>query len=112
MSAHTPGPWELDSAKDDERNVYFIIHGKIPAGINPDFAYPICDTMNRHHCVTPEEDAANARVMAAALKMLEALKYVVEVRKIECSTHAEGFDDICANCKIRAAIAAAEGGAK
>lgn len=108
--SHTAGPWELDSAKDDERNIYHIVHGPVPQGVNPDFGYPICDTMNRHHCVSPEEDAANAHIMAAAWEMLEALKYVVRIRKIECSTHPEGFDDICANCKIRAAIAKATGG--
>jgi hypothetical protein len=48
-------------------------------------------------------------LIAAAWELLEALKYVIQVRKIECSTHPDGFDDICANCKVRAAIAKAEG---
>jgi hypothetical protein len=69
----TPGPWELDSAKDGDSR-YFVIHGQIPAGINADFGYPVADTMNRHHCVAPDEDEANARLISSAPQLLRVAK--------------------------------------
>jgi hypothetical protein len=74
--SHTRGPWELDTAKDRDGR-YHIVNGPIPSGINPEFGYPVCDTSNRHHCITPKEDAANARLIAAAPELLEALKRVI-----------------------------------
>jgi hypothetical protein len=75
-----PGPWELDSAKIEPRGGdearYQIIHGQLPKGINGDFGYPIADTMNRHHCISPEEDAANGRLIAAAPELYEALEHL------------------------------------
>lgn len=64
--------WELDSAKDDTR--YFVIHGQLPKGIKGDFGYPVCDTMNRHHCISPDEDEANAKLIAAAPELLASLE--------------------------------------
>lgn len=69
---HSLGPWELDSAKDGDTR-YFVIHGQLPPGINGDFGYPVCDSSNRHHAISPEEDAANARLIAAAPEMLKQL---------------------------------------
>jgi hypothetical protein len=68
--------WELDSAKDGDTR-YFVIHGELPKGINGDFGYPVCDTMNRHHCISPDEDEANARLIAAAPELLEALELLL-----------------------------------
>jgi hypothetical protein len=74
--SHTPGPWEIDTAKDRDGR-HHIIHGPVPNGVNPDFGYPICDTSNRHHCITPREDADNAHLLKAAPKMLFVLRYVL-----------------------------------
>lgn len=71
--SHTPGPWEIDTAKDRDGR-HHIIHGPVPNGVNPDFGYPICDTSNRHHCITPREDADNARLLAASPQLLAALQ--------------------------------------
>jgi hypothetical protein len=68
--------WELDSAKDGDGR-YFVIHGQLPKGINGDFGYPVCDTMNRHHCISPDEDEANARLIAAAPELLAALSEAI-----------------------------------
>jgi hypothetical protein len=65
--------WTLDSAKDGGGG-YYVIHGQLPKGINGDFGYPVCDTMNRHHCISPEEDEANARLIATAPELLKALE--------------------------------------
>ena len=72
---NTLGPFELDGAKDGD-NHYFIVHGQLPKGLNASYGYPICDSMNRHHCVSPEEDAANGKLFAAAWDLREALKLV------------------------------------
>ena len=72
---HTPGPWELDSAKDADGR-YFIINGQAPKGINEDFGYPVADTLNRHHCISPEEDEGNARILAAAPEMFKLLEAI------------------------------------
>jgi hypothetical protein len=76
---HTPGPWDFDGCTDtgkpsggDAR--YHQIDGPTPKGINPSFPYTVADTLNRHHCITPEEDAANARLISAAPELLTALK--------------------------------------
>ena len=65
------GPWELDSGKfsSDDASRYQIIHAQIPKGIKGDFGYPVADTMNRHHCVSPDEDEANGKLLAAAWDM-------------------------------------------
>lgn len=72
---HTPGPWELDSAKDTDGR-YHIINGQVPKGISADFGYPVADTMNRHHCISPEEDQGNGQLLAAAWDMLNALERI------------------------------------
>ncbi len=72
---HTPGPWELDFAKDGGCR-YQIIMGQLPKELTQKdaaYGYPIADTMNRHYCVSPEEDEANARLIAAAPEMLDML---------------------------------------
>jgi hypothetical protein len=72
MSDETQGPFELDHATD-AGNRHFIIHGKLPPGLNAEYGYPICDSLNRHHCVSPEEDEANGKLFAAAWNLREAL---------------------------------------
>lgn len=74
-SSHTSGPFELDHATDNGTR-HFIVHGKLPGGLNAEFGYPICDSLNRHHCVSPEEDEANGKLFAAAWDLREALLLV------------------------------------
>jgi len=65
-SEKTQTPFELDHANDNGIR-YFIVHGPLPAGLSAHYGYPICDSMNRHHCISPEEDEANGREIVAAL---------------------------------------------
>ena len=74
MSKHTPGPWEADRAKMDEGGHYYQIDGQQLVGNLP---YTVADTLNRHFCISPDEDAANAHLIAAAPELLEALKDVL-----------------------------------
>lgn len=89
---HTPGPWELDTAKDRDGR-YHIVNGQLPRGINPEFGYPICDSSNRHHCITPQEDTANARLIAAAPQVLNALKELVRCVRGGDDTAGVSMDD-------------------
>lgn len=75
---YTAGPFELDHATDDGTR-HFIVHGELPEGLNASYGYPICDSLNRHHCVSPEEDEANGHLFAASWDMLEALKGIWEL---------------------------------
>lgn len=64
--------WELDHGKENGSR-YFIVHGPVPKGINAEYGYPVCDSMNRHHCISPDEDEANGRLIAQAPTLLQVL---------------------------------------
>lgn len=81
MSVHTPGPWEADGAKDGE-NHYYQIDGPTPKGLDPKWPYTVADTLNRHHCISPEEDAANAHLIAAAPVLLKSLEGLLEYLRV------------------------------
>ena len=74
MSAHTPGPWHVDNSSPGGGNV------QSKSG-------PVADTLrfgNTHN--EAMADYANARLMAAAPELLEALQYVL-------SAHGEQLHD-------------------
>jgi hypothetical protein len=68
MTKPTDGVWSVEFKKDRDSEwceiVGAIINGR--DGV-------IADTLNRDHCITPEEDRANAKLLAASRKMLNAL---------------------------------------
>jgi hypothetical protein len=73
---HTPGPWEADHCsehrvKDDPG--HWQIDGPTPMGLNNTMPYTVADTSNRNYCISPEEDEANAKLMASAPEMAELL---------------------------------------
>lgn len=74
---HTPGPWEADCAKDGPLRYHQIDAARVEEKIGTDYPYTVSDTMNRHHTITPEEDESNARLIAAAPELLEALKWFI-----------------------------------
>ena len=78
-NSYSAGPWTLDSATNvhEADTRYHIIHGQVPEGVRSDFGYPVADTMNRHWHISPEEDLANARLIAAAHRMFVALAKMV-----------------------------------
>ncbi len=92
MNTHTPGPW----------TVRHLTGFPLMIATQPDadgFGEPIADT-SRH--MLPAEALANARLIAAAPDLLEALKWALE--------HAEWSNDTeTGTDPIRAAIAKAEG---
>lgn len=72
MSTHTTGPWRYD-----ER--LLMIVG--PAGKNGDtaIACPELTLVDRHRMTAPADGRANARLMAAAPELLEALEGALDV---------------------------------
>ena len=92
MSAeHTPGPWVVydDSNNGKTNRIEIAARGKTVARI--------------YHSV-PEEDLPNARLIAAAPDLLEALQYMVNA----CPAIDPSGED--AHAHARAAIAKATGG--
>jgi hypothetical protein len=92
--AHTPGPWAVD---DDTLEIFSIVPGHSTGWIakvlgNDDNGRPL----------SPDEMAANARLIAAAPELLSALRPLVE-RVIENGGHGDLVDTALA------AIAKAEG---
>ena len=90
---HTPGPWY--SADDDHCHIRRDSDDAVIAEVFEDDGH--CDPV---HC-RPLPSRANARLIAAAPDLLEALQYLCEVSH----TDPRGFD------AARAAIAKATGGA-
>lgn len=95
---HTPGPWHPDLSLDagttwdivDERGLGAII-ATIPAHDPDDGPAP----------TTPEEDAANARLIAAAPELLRVLEHIAANPSIPA--------DLCYLRQIEAAIRQAKG---
>lgn len=109
QATHTPGPWEIGSINKRDKNLWWsAVFTPKSAG---KFHTPrACEALG----VDREECEANARLIAAAPEMLEALR--VTLHRAEQARHsseqpgpilAEWLDGIIA--EARAAIAKAEG---
>ena len=91
MSAHTPGPW----AYRPSNNGHFI------AGIGENSGY----LAEVRQCRSKQDIRADARLIAAAPEMLEALKEII------AAADGDGRNRLDASfATARAAIAKAEGG--
>lgn len=106
----TPGPWTAEIAYcDPGQPPYFSIEAdEPPAGIKG--PYNLADTLNRHHCIDPDEDRANAYLSASAPQLLHALKAMLESH----GSHGPCRNNCCSDCRYarreaEAAIAKAEG---
>lgn len=109
MSKHTPGPWKvfdygeypgIDSCTEPRRAI--VVYSD-----DDDEPCGVCGE-------TKEERIANARLIAAAPDMLEALKAAIDCRMVPFTTAAEGgaskySRQVIVADMIRAAIAKAEG---
>lgn len=91
MSKHTPGPWAEDK---------FALSVEIRSLGNPLIA-----VVQSRHCESPEEMAANAKLIAAAPMLLDALKHIMKMQTFGYIVLGEE-----ATTKARAAIAAAQEG--
>lgn len=98
--AHTSGPWEIGRHATPESFPQFGIYAA--NGNGRDLAHVVS-----HGTADSAETQANARLMAAAPEMLEALRNVAEIMSGADYSHVKA-DMARAIC--RRAISAAEGG--
>jgi len=107
MSTHTPGPWTITKAQNAR-----YIEGDPKRG-HVAFVYAKgdrCDIM-RDEYSAPEEMEANARLIAAAPDLLDALKVMLKGDELgEVACQEQGFLRLIERTEqARAAIAKAEG---
>jgi hypothetical protein len=99
MSKHTPGPWAVDA---DAYPIFIYSESE---------TWPLIDELgNEEGCkgafiANTGDNKANARLIAAAPELLEALKDMLDGHEDACTGYGEGAAD-----KARAAIAKATGG--
>lgn len=97
MSEHTPGPWRVH----DE----FILAGGEGRG-----GRVIAMNHDRIHYECEPENEANAHLIAAAPDLLAAcIDTLVEMREAGWTCSCSAGYPACAKCKIRAAVAKAQG---
>jgi hypothetical protein len=87
--SHTPGPWEAEHEQCDPKPFpddpgFFTINAPILNRHGP-----IADTMNRDHCISPNEDRANATLIAAAPDLLECLQWLDRKGGLGLDVHDE-----------------------
>lgn len=101
MSAkHTPGPW-LQWA---DTNIIIRLHSGAPR--SEDLRICEVSTNTRH-----DEGAANARLIAAAPELLEALQKLIMCWQSVCNGHGWDPEHVIEATEARAAIAKATGSA-
>jgi hypothetical protein len=77
MSSHTPGPWVYDSG-------VFYAQCQLDKN-NQTYEYPIAETLSGR----PEDEEANARLIAAAPDLLAALEMLLAL--VETNEARQGF---------------------
>ena len=108
---HTPGPWAINEDPYDRWKFKGGWNGKIVAG-NGASVYNGPSSFNSLRCDTEDEAKANARLIAAAPELLEALNSAVEfIDTYGSHRHLHDSPESCAHCILlqaaRAAIAKA-----
>lgn len=109
MSKHTPGPWILAS---NPKQILFKVEGH-PYRLLAEAHHAVFNDGTGQGSLTDEEVKANARLIAAAPDLLEALKAYAD--SDDCD--ADGAPDAnnsrhwetCRWCRAQATIAKAEG---
>ena len=100
--SHTPGPWSLSASFDS-------VERRVQHGDNPPLVWGIASGINSAHpdYMPREEQIANARLIAAAPELLEALDACLPDLEHYVATHGPGPEKRLA--LARAAIAKARG---
>ena len=104
MSKHTPGPWRILPEECDKP--YIRVRGTV-LGARYKVANVITPSYEGVHEREAEETRANARLIAAAPELLEALKLMVERFADSAGYFGDFKSDAVKNAE--AAIAKAEG---
>lgn len=106
MSAHTPGPWRVETCLDNRgaRNGLYLIQ---TANRRTTLA-----KVDRHYAGTYAETEANTRLISAAPELLAALKATMDLWGSNAPHDFDVCEDTTCTCvrqQARAAIAKAEG---
>jgi hypothetical protein len=101
---HTPGPWKVQALSVEGQEIILRTHGEMTIGA-PE-SYAVASVPLRH--VSINGQLANARLIAAAPDMLEALKGIL-ANFHESVTTAESLAEFPALQAVAQAIAQAEG---
>lgn len=113
----TPGPWEIDGAKDHEHRYHEII-APIPTHreATSEFNFTVADTLNRDSRISPDEDTANAHLLSAGPELYWAVRGLLEL--VDKQRFVGEGDSLNAEWKAgivsdaRDAIAKADGGSQ
>lgn len=99
---HTPGPWQVNGSwlNIETGNRHTAVESVLPGGFGM--------VASLEHSFTRESEEANARLIAAAPELLEALKELVNDGECYCADNVAS-KETCRHCKARAAIAKAQG---
>ena len=100
MTGHTPGPWTV---YEDEEEGTLVVQYEVSSGYYLPILGEILSSSIASDDPFSDEDRANARLIAAAPDMLEALKAVID------NEHWMGLMSCMRLTMVRAAIAKAEG---
>lgn len=95
---HTPGPWKLIGSCA----LGFTVHGKHECGDTD--ALAVCEGIKDRQC-----NEANARLMAAAPDLLEALQAVIEDWELTLKAGHAIQDSPCTRAIVHKALAKAKG---
>ena len=104
ITGFTPGPWEADYCPSEDRIGFYSIEALITHRHGP-----VADTMNRDYCISPEEDRANARLIASAPELLAELQNIANADPRNWNEEMRDQFQQWAQNRARAAIAKAEG---
>jgi len=105
MSKHTPGPWKIGSEQTDGLGRYAQVQSSEEFG---DIVARVCVAHNANHTLN-RSGRANARLIAAAPELLEALELILPY----LTDGEDAGDEATALAPIvRAAIAKAKGEAQ
>jgi hypothetical protein len=111
----TAGPWEAEFKENKPKPHaddpgYYVVEGAIfkpQHSDEPEYG-SVVDSLNRHHCITPEEDRANAFLIAAAPELYAALEKFAQIHRNDMCL-CQPINRICAPCRAKNALAKARG---
>ena len=104
--ARTPGDWEATHQPANCANnhhEHWLIEGRVIG----DRLGTVANTLNCDHCISPEEDLANAMLLAAAPQLLAACEEIISSFPMNYNENLEYEKRAIAQC--RAAILLAKG---
>ena len=103
MNTHTPGPWSVENCRNEDGSKFLSINGQGPLGSW--LAEIQAGNIDGKPADTGPLHLANARLIAAAPDLLEALRYLDDA----INEPSLKIDLVAASNRARAVIAKAEG---